>query len=101
MLHICTIASIIWFYRLLPSSINVTVATIEDNLSLDLLPEKVLERLAILSELLDTLVELIERHLVLEERPAELSLVVDKGDLGDVGGLGGYRDREEDQLGGM
>ena len=43
--------------------------------------EEVLEGLAILSELLDTLVQLVERHLVLEEGPTELGLVVDEGDL--------------------
>jgi len=49
--------------------------------------------ITILSELLDTLVQLVERHLVLEEFPAELGLVVDVRDLGDLvggrdGGLG-------------
>jgi len=53
--------------------------------------EEFLERLAILGELLDTLVELIEGHLVLEEGPAELWLVVDVGNLGDGVGLGSYK----------
>lgn len=55
-------------------------------LSREFLFEEVLEGLAVLSELLDALVELVERHLVLEQGPAELSLVVDIGDLGDGGG---------------
>jgi hypothetical protein len=33
-------------------------------------------------------VELVEGHAVLEERPPELGLVVDEGDLGDWGGGG-------------
>jgi hypothetical protein len=44
----------------------------------DLLGEEVLEGRAVLGELLDALVQLVERHLVLEERPAELGLVVDE-----------------------
>lgn len=48
-----------------------------------LLAEEGLERLAVLSEFLDALVQLVECHLVLEECPAELGLVVDKRDLVD------------------
>ena len=56
-----------------------------------LLFQEVLESLAILSELLDTLVELVERHRVLEQCPAELGLVVDVRNLGElVRGRGGY-----------
>ena len=55
---------------------------------LELLADEALEGLAVLSELLDTLVELVERHLVLEQRPAELGLVVDERDLLDRGGVG-------------
>ena len=55
-------------------------------LSRELLAEQALEGLAVLSELLDTLVKLVERHLVLEELPAELGLVVDVRDLRDGGG---------------
>lgn len=51
--------------------------------SRELLAEEVLEGLAILGELLDTLVQLVERHLVLKELPAELGLVVDIRDLLD------------------
>ena len=51
----------------------------------ELLAEEGLEGLAVLSELLDTLVELVERHRVLEEGPAELGLVVDERHLGDLG----------------
>lgn len=47
----------------------------------ELLLEDVLERDTILGELLDTFVELVEGHRVLEECPAELGLVVDEGDL--------------------
>jgi hypothetical protein len=57
----------------------------------NLLAEELLESLAILSKLLDTLVELVEGHLVLEESPAEFGLVVDEADLGDGVGLGGCR----------
>ena len=53
---------------------------------LELLADEALEGLAVLSELLDTLVKLVERHLVLEQRPAELGLVVDVRDLRDGGG---------------
>ena len=49
----------------------------------ELLAEEVLQCLTILSELPDTLVELVRRHLVLAEGPAELGFVVDVGDLGD------------------
>ena len=52
----------------------------------ELLADELLEGLAVLSELLDALVELVERHLVLEEGPAELGLVVDVRDLRDEGG---------------
>ena len=52
-------------------------------LSRELPAKEVLEGLAILSELLDTLMQLVERHLVLEEGPAELGLVVDEGHLLD------------------
>ena len=47
----------------------------------ELLAEEVLEGIAILSELLDTLVKLVESHLVLEKSPAELGLVVNVRDL--------------------
>lgn len=46
-----------------------------------LLAKELLEGLAVLSELLNTLMELIKRHLVLEEGPAEIGLVVNEGDL--------------------
>ena len=47
----------------------------------ELLAEEVLQCLTILSELPDTLVELVGRHLVFAERPAELGLVVDERHL--------------------
>ena len=56
-----------------------------------LLLEDFLQGLAVLGELLDALVELVERHLVLEERPAELGLVVDERHLRDRLGLGRAR----------
>ena len=55
---------------------------------MQLLPQQILELLAILSELLDTLVELVESHSILEKLPAELGLVVDEGDFGEWVGLG-------------
>lgn len=45
--------------------------------------EDALELCTVLCEFLDALVELVKRHLVLEEGPAELGLVVDERDLGD------------------
>ena len=55
----------------------------------DLLAEEGLEGLAVLRELADALVELVGRHLVLAQCPAELGLVVNVRDLGNwVGGLG-------------
>jgi hypothetical protein len=59
--------------------------------SLDCHLQQILERLLVLDELLDALVQLVERHAVMEERPPELGFVVDEGDLGDRGGcaLGG------------
>ena len=57
----------------------------------ELLLEDLLQGLAVLGELLDALMELVERHLVLEERPAELGLVVDERHLRDRLGLGRAR----------
>ena len=57
--------------------------------SLELRAEEALESLAVLRELADTLVELVGRHLVLAQCPAELGLVVNVRDLGNrVGALG-------------
>ena len=50
--------------------------------------EEVLEGLAVLCELADSLVELVSGHLVLGERPAELRLVVNVRNFGD--GLASY-----------
>ncbi len=50
--------------------------------------EQGLESLAVLGKLLDTFVQLVEGHLVLEECPAELRLVVNVSDLGKVLGFG-------------
>ena len=55
------------------------------------LPENALERIPVLGKLLDALVQLVERHRVLEERPAELGLVVDEGDFRDRVGFCGWR----------
>ena len=60
-------------------------------LSSDFTLEEGLESLAILSKLLDTLVELIEGHLFLEECPAELWLVIDERNFGDGFSLGGCK----------
>jgi hypothetical protein len=54
-------------------------------LSLELVPEGD----SILSELLDALVKLVERHLILKEFPTKFGLVVNIGDLGNGVGLGG------------
>lgn len=59
------------------------------NLSRELLLEEAFQSFTVLGELLNTLVELIECHLVLEEGPSELGLVVDVADLGDRVGLSG------------
>lgn len=56
-------------------------------LSIELLLQQVLEGLAILSELLDTLMEFFKRHRVLKQCPAELGLVVDVGDFRNGFGL--------------
>ena len=58
-------------------------------LCLQLLPEKLLQGLTILRELLNTFVQFVEGHLVLEKCPAELGLVVDVGDFRDRLSLGG------------
>jgi hypothetical protein len=71
-----------------PSSSCDIHVHVHRSLAADLLLQQILEGLAVLGELLDALVELVERHAVLEERPPELGLVVDEGDLGDWGGGG-------------
>ena len=55
----------------------------QDPLCGELLTEELLQGLAVLSKLADTLVQLVCRHLVLAECPAEFSLVVDVRHLGD------------------
>ena len=57
---------------------------------LELLADEALEGLAVLSELLDTLVELVESHSILEKLPAELGLVVDVRNLSKRLLLGSY-----------
>lgn len=52
-------------------------------LSRDLLAEELLERLSIVGELLNTLVQLVECHLILKELPSELGLIVYVGNLCD------------------
>lgn len=47
----------------------------------ELLAKELLESLAVLRELANTLGELVSGHLVLSERPAELRLVVDVSNL--------------------
>lgn len=59
------------------------------DLSLEFLEEHGLEGLAILSKLLDTFMELVEGHLVLEKLPAEFGLIVDIGNFLDWLGLCG------------
>lgn len=56
-----------------------------------LLPDDFPESVRILSEFLDTLVQLVECHLVLQQRPPEFRLVVNKGDLGNRFGLSSER----------
>ena len=51
----------------------------------ELLLEQILKSRAVLSELFDALVELVKRHLVLKQSPAELGFVVDERDLRDRG----------------
>lgn len=53
------------------------------NLSLKLLFENNFQFLGISGEIVDTLVELIECHPVLEESPAEFRLVIDEGNFGN------------------
>ena len=53
-------------------------------LRVELLDKRVTEGLAISGKLADTLMELVERHLLLEQVPTELGLVVDVRNLGDV-----------------
>lgn len=60
------------------------------SLSRDLLTEKFLESLAILCEFLDALMEFIESHLILEESPSELWLVIDVGNPVQRLTLSGY-----------
>jgi hypothetical protein len=54
----------------------------------ELLLKRILEGLTVLGELLDTLVQLVECHLLLKERPPELGLVVNKRNLLDGCGRG-------------
>jgi len=56
------------------------------NLSFQLLPQQRLEGITVLSEFFDALVELVERHGVLEKSPSELGLIVNESDLGDGSG---------------
>ena len=63
--------------------------TSNKRLCLQLLPEKLLQGLTVLGKLLDTFVQLVKGHLVLEKCPAELGLVVDVGDFRDRLCLGG------------
>ncbi len=60
----------------------------KQRLSLELRLKDILEGLAVGGKLSDTLVQLVEGHLVVEQRPAERVLVVNVGDLGKrVGAL--------------
>lgn len=76
------------FYRPRPTQENIPPRWAR--LGRDLLAEELLESLAILGKFLDTLVELVEGHGVLEELPAELRLIVDVGHLSKGLVLGGY-----------
>ena len=60
------------------------------HLGRNLLAKELLEGLTVLSELLDTLVELVESHSILEKLPAELGLVVDVRNLSKRLLLGSY-----------
>jgi len=53
------------------------------DLGLDFLSEHTLQGVSVFSELLDTLMKLVECHLVLKKRPAEFWLIVDIGDFGN------------------
>lgn len=68
---------------------KVQPTSISSDLSLEFLEEHGLEGLAILSKLLDTFMELVEGHLVLEKLPAEFRFIVDIGNLLDWLGLCG------------
>ena len=61
--------------------ISSSVHSYNTRLSPELLPEHLLAGVTILGEASDTLVELLERHLVVEEGPSEGGLVVDEGDF--------------------
>lgn len=65
---------------------------------MQLLPEDGLEGLAVLCELLDTFMELVKRHLVLEESPTELWLVIDVRDLGHLVGRCDFFQRGQDGI---
>jgi hypothetical protein len=52
-------------------------------LGTDFLADHALQGLSIFSELLDPLMEFVERHLVLKKRPAEFRLIVDIRDFGN------------------
>jgi hypothetical protein len=77
------ISRIVYNNLCMPQNIHHAAHAGAHRLLRELLLEEVLERLAVLGELLDALVQLVEGHLVLEERPAELGLVVDERDLVD------------------
>lgn len=79
-------------YKLLSGTASPLPGT-RTKLSRELLAEEGLERFTVLSKLTNALVELVRRHLVLAQRPAELSLVVDVGDFRDEVALGSYTQR--------
>ena len=58
------------------------------NLSRELLAEELLKGLSVVGEFFDALMELVESHLVLQQSPTELGLVVDEADLGNRIGFG-------------
>ena len=62
---------------------HYTIANLA-RLSAELLPEHLLAGISVLGEASDTLVELVERHSVVEKGPSEGSLVVDERDLLDL-----------------
>jgi hypothetical protein len=62
-------------------------------LSREFLPEEVLQSLTILGEFFDAFVELVESHLLLEERPSEFGFVVNIRDFGQCVCLRSYRDK--------
>lgn len=71
------------YYSYTHASPSLDSSTPLNHLHRKLLPEELPEGDGVLSKFLDALMELVERHLLLEECPAELRLVVDERNLWD------------------